>query len=503
MTDPGGAVESGAAIAVRLGSGPVLAYLWGMHDAHTPDVVRGSILVVDDEPKITASVCAALRRSGHRCAEAFDADSALALFDQHGADLVITDRRMPGRDGTWLLGQLLQRDPELPVVLLTAYGDVRSAVDAMKRGAFDYLTKPFDLDDVRASVGRALELRRLRSENRDLRRQLATERSGQLIADSPQMESVLTLVDRAARSRATVLIQGASGTGKEVIARRCHAMSPRAAGPFVAVNCKAFGTGVLESELFGHEKGAFTGAERARAGCFERADGGTLFLDEIGDVDGAFQAKLLRVLQEGEVLRVGGSKPIAVDVRVLAATHRDLRSAVADGDFREDLYYRLAVIPVRVPALVERPEDVAPLAEHFLGRSAPDEPELRLSAGALEALRAHRWPGNVRELQNVIERAVVLRGATEVIEADDLLLDPSPRGAPADGGAETRLDPQETLQSALDAAARSHIERALERHGGRRTDAARALGIDRTTLFRWIKRLGIAGPRSGGQPSLE
>ncbi|MEO1084963.1 MAG: sigma-54 dependent transcriptional regulator, partial [Acidobacteriota bacterium] len=243
---------------------------------------QASILIVDDEPKMAASISAALRRRGHRCAEALTAAAALELFDDHGADLVITDRRMPGHDGSWLLDQLRDRDPELPVIMITAFGDVRSAVEAMKRGAFDYITKPFDLDELRASVDRALEVRRLRTENRNLRRQLAG-RGSEVIASSPAMRRVLDLVDRAAASRATVLIQGQSGTGKEVVARRCHALSPRASGPFVAVNCKAFGAGVLESELFGHEKGAFTGADRARAGCFERADGGTLFLDEIGE----------------------------------------------------------------------------------------------------------------------------------------------------------------------------------------------------------------------------
>ncbi|MEM8995885.1 MAG: sigma-54 dependent transcriptional regulator [Acidobacteriota bacterium] len=471
-----------------------------MHDAKGPDSPpaprpdaepvpgansgpRAHILVVDDEPKMAASICAALRRRGHRCAEALNAAAAVEHFETHGADVVITDRRMPGHGGEWLLDRLRERDPELPIIMVTAFGDVRSAVEVMKRGAFDYITKPFDLDEMRASVDRALEMRRLRIENRDLRRQLA-DRGSDLIASSPAMRRVLDLVDRAAGSRATVLIQGESGTGKEVVARRCHASSPRSSRPFVAVNCKAFGAGVLESELFGHEKGAFTGADRARAGCFERADGGTLFLDEIGEVDVEFQAKLLRVLQEGEVQRVGGAEPLRVDVRVLAATNRDLRSAIADGSFREDLYYRLAVIPVHLPALAERVDDIEPLAAHFLARSV-DDPSVRLTSGAVEALRRHPWPGNVRELHNVIERAVVLRSGAE-ITADDLLLD-------AGGSGESSERDGETLQGALDRAARAHIERALTRNGGRRADAAADLGVDRTTLFRWMKRLGVDG----------
>ncbi|MCG8457356.1 MAG: sigma-54 dependent transcriptional regulator, partial [Holophagales bacterium] len=305
-----------------------------------PDAARAvpqaRVLVVDDELKMAEAITTFLRRRGHACVVATSAEEALELFDAHGADVVVTDRRMPGMDGVALLGSLLEREPGLPVILVTAYGDVPSAVEAMRRGAFDYLTKPFDLEDLRGRVDRALELRRLERENRELRRQLADQRAGSLVAGSTAMVRVLERVDRAAASAATVLLTGESGTGKEVIARRVHFGSPRAAEAFVAVNCKAFSPGVIESELFGHEKGAFTGAESRRRGCFERADGGTLFLDEIGEVDLGFQAKLLRVLQEGEVQPVGGAEPLAVDVRVVAATNRDLAAAIVAGRFRED-----------------------------------------------------------------------------------------------------------------------------------------------------------------------
>ena len=443
---------------------------------------QGRVLIVDDEAKMAEAMAKALRRSGYACAVATDGEQALELFREQGADVVISDRRMPRMDGDALLRRLLELQADLPVILVTAFGDVRSAVAAMQQGAFDYLTKPFDLDELRHLVARALELRRLQTENSRLRRELADRRAGGLVAESPAMVKVLELVDRAASSQATVLIQGESGTGKEVIARRVHFASPRASGPFVAINCKAFAPGVLESELFGHEKGAFTGAEGRRLGCFERASGGTLFLDEIGDIDVGFQAKLLRVLQEGEVQRVGGDTPAAVDVRVVAATHQDLRTAIRDGRFREDLFYRLNVIPVRIAPLRERPEDILPLARAFLKRCARDTPSLTYSADAEAALMNHPWPGNVRELENAVERAVVLARGPE-IGVEELLLD--------EPGESVETPNRGTLQDCLDQAATQRIRRALEHHQGRRSDAAAELGIDRTTLFRWMKRLGF------------
>ncbi|MEM9552716.1 MAG: sigma-54 dependent transcriptional regulator [Acidobacteriota bacterium] len=444
----------------------------------------GRILIVDDEPRMAEAVATALRRSGHACRVATRGDDALALFAHHGADVVITDRRMPGLDGLELMRRLLAQAPELPVLLITAYADVRSAVEAMRDGAFDYLAKPFDNDELRALVARALELGRLRRENRALRR-VAAERVA-LVAESAAMRQVLELVDRAADSRASVLVTGETGTGKERIARRLHRGSDRADSPFVAVNCRAFAPGVLESELFGHEKGAFTGAATQRIGCFERADGGTLFLDEIGDVEPDFQAKLLRVLQEGELLRVGGAESVRVDVRIVAATHRDLKAEIAAGRFRDDLFYRLAVLPVHLPPLRVRRDDILPLARHFLQRHGSGR---RLAPAAEEVLLAHAWPGNVRELENTIERAMVL-ARCDAIEVHDLWLD-QPTEPDEDASTVQSHEGNGTLQETLDRAAAVRIRAALAAHDGRRAAAAAELGVDRSTLFRMMKRLAI------------
>ena len=447
--------------------------------------MKPRVLIVDDEPRMGISLATALGRSGYSCRPVTSGAEALRIFDREGADLVISDRRMPGMDGFELMRTLKERAPELPVILITAYGDVRSAVAAMRAGAFDYLTKPFDNDELRGLVARALELRRLRRENRRLRREVGDRFASGMVAESPAMRAVLELVDRAAAATAAVLIQGESGTGKEVIAKRLHYGSDRLGRPFVAINCKAFAPGVLESELFGHEKGAFTGAVAQRPGCFERADGGTLFLDEIGEMEPEFQVKLLRAVQEGEVLRVGGSEPRPVDVRIIAATHRDLRSAIAEGRFREDLFYRLNVIPVLLPPLRERRDDILPLARHFLRRTLEQGGRrMELSDAARERLLGHPWPGNVRELENAIERATIL-GRGEAIEPEDLLLESSGAGS---------VDPAlatGTLQECLDACAAERVRAALAASGGRRADAARELGIDRTTLFRLMKRLGL------------
>jgi DNA-binding NtrC family response regulator len=355
----------------------------------------------------------------------------------------------------------------------------------MREGAFDYVTKPFDNDELRALVARALALTRLERENRYLRQEVSSRYAPEsVVAESPRTQELFALIRRVAPSRSTVLIQGESGTGKELAARLLHYWSERVGQPFVAVNCKAFAEGVLESELFGHEKGAFTGAVGARPGCFERASGGTLFLDEIGEIGADFQAKLLRVLQEGEVLPVGAARARAVDVRVVAATNRALREAVGEGRFREDLYFRLNVIPLQLPPLRERVEDVLPLAAHFLARHAAEAGRrLALSAEAERALAAHAWPGNVRELENAIERAVVLARGAE-ITPEDLLLEQSTETSTAADG---------TLQAALDQAAALRIRAALKAANGQRAEAARALGIERTTLYRMMKRLGVSG----------
>jgi two-component system NtrC family response regulator len=423
--------------------------------------MKPRILVVDDEERMASVIAMALGRAGYDCETCSSGEAALAAVEAHGADVVVTDWRMPGMDGIELLRRLHQKRPALPVILITAHGSVPSAVAAMREGAFDYLTKPFDNDELRALVGRALDLTRLERENRYLKQEVASRYAPDaMVAESPRSQELLELVRRVAPSKATVLIQGESGTGKELVARLLHYWSDRVGQPFVAVNCKAFAEGVLESELFGHEKGAFTGAATARAGCFERAQGGTLFLDEIGEISLDFQAKLLRVLQEGEVLRVGGTQARKVDVRVVAATNRVLRDEVQAGRFRDDLFFRLNVIPVQLAPLRERREDVLPLVQHFLDRhAAGGGRRLTLSPEAERAIVEHAWPGNVRELENVMERAVVLaRG--DAITPEDLLLEqtlaPSSVARPA-------VDTSGTLQECLDRAAEARIRASARR----------------------------------------
>ncbi|MBI1815302.1 MAG: sigma-54-dependent Fis family transcriptional regulator [Deltaproteobacteria bacterium] len=446
--------------------------------------MKPRILIVDDETRMATVIAMALGRAGYECETCSDGAAALKALEARPADLVVTDWKMPQMDGIELLRQLHARQPALPVILVTAHGSVPSAVAAMRDGAFDYVTKPFDNDELRAIVARALDLTRLERENRYLRQEVASRYApAAMVAESSRSKDVLDLVRRVAPSRATVLIQGESGTGKELIARLLHYWSDRVGRPFVPVNCKAFAEGVLESELFGHEKGAFTGAAAARIGCFERATGGTLFLDEIGETAPDFQAKLLRVLQDGEVLPVGGTQPRTIDVRVVAATNRVLRDEIAAGRFREDLYFRLNVIPIQLAPLRERREDILPLARHFLDRHAAEAGRaLTLASESEETLNTHPWPGNVRELENAIERAVVL-ARTEVITPEDLLLEH--RGGPAES---TR---DGSLHHALDHTAAARIRAALNSANGQRNEAARALGIDRTTLYRMMKRFGL------------
>jgi len=446
--------------------------------------MKPRVLVVDDEVRMADVVAMALSRGGFDCETCGSGEAALAALAERPVDVIVSDRKMPGMDGLELLARVHQGWPELPVILLTAYGDVPSAVQAMQAGAFDYVTKPFDNDELRALVARACDMRRLERENRWLRQEVAGRYGPEaIVAESPQSRAVLELVRRAAPSRASVLIQGESGTGKELVARLLHYWSERVGKPFVPVNCKAFAEGVLESELFGHEKGAFTGAIAGRAGCFERASGGTLFLDEIGEVSVDFQAKLLRVLQDGEVLRVGGVAPRAVDVRIVAATNRVLREEIAAGRFREDLFFRLNVIPVHLAPLRERREDILPVAQLFLTRHADEAGrQLTFSSEAEAALRAHGWPGNVRELENAIERAVVLsRG--DCIGPEDLLLEQERDSAASEDSG--------TLQAALDRAAAERVRLALQQADGNRGEAARRLAIERTTLYRMMKRFGI------------
>ena len=448
--------------------------------------MKPRIAVLDDEPRMADIVAMVLRREGYEVTPFVDPHAALAALEKRPFDLLITDLRMPGLDGLGVLRRARVLEPELPIILITAHATIPTAIDAMRAGAFDYVEKPFDNTELKTLVKRALEVTRLARENRYLRAELASRHAVEgWVAESAALREVADLVRRAARSPSTVLVTGESGTGKELVARALHYHSDRVGRPFVAANCKAFAEGVFESELFGHEKGAFTGADRARPGLFERASGGTLFLDEIAEIGPDLQAKLLRVLQERRLRRVGGGEELAVDVRVVAATNRDLPAEVAAGRFREDLYFRLAVIPMHLPPLRERRDDVLPLARHFLARwNAELGREVRGWSDEVEAwLTAHRWPGNVRELENALERGVVLcRG--ERLELDDLMVE-ADSGAAASGPG--------GLQEFLDAAAADRIRRALAESGGVRAQAARQLGIDRTTLYRLMRKLEIRG----------
>jgi DNA-binding NtrC family response regulator len=447
------------------------------------------IAVLDDEARLVAILEMVLRRAGHEVEGFSSPETALAALGDRRFDLLLTDLKMPGLDGLAVVERVRSADADIPVVVMTAHATIATAVAALRLGAFDYVEKPFDNDALLAVVARALDHSRLARENRYLRAELASRHgSAAIVAESPALLRVLDLVRRAARSDATVLVTGESGTGKELIARAVHVQSDRVGGPFVAVNCKALATGVLESELFGHERGAFTGAEKARAGLFERAERGTLFLDEIGETEPDFQAKLLRVLQEKRVTRVGASEERSLDFRVVAASNRDLKGEVEAGRFREDLYFRLAVIPIHLPPLRERPEDVLALARHFFVRAAAERrPPLEGFSPEVEAfLQGHRWPGNARELENTIERGVALAHGPR-IELADLLIDASaePPGAPAREAAPA------SLAAWLDQRADERIREVLAASGGSRAEAARRLGVDRTTLWRWMQRLGI------------
>jgi len=457
------------------------------------------ILVVDDEPSIRFSLAELLDGAGHEVREAPHAPAALALLDDSPADLVISDLTMPAMDGLQLLDEVRSRHPGSLFVLMTAHGDERTAVRALKHGAYDYVPKPFDNEEIRALVRRAREVLALRAENARLRQELAGELHG-LIGESAAIRDVARIVRRAAPTDATVLITGESGTGKEVVARALHAESRRRSGPFVALNCSALPGELVESELFGHLKGAFTGADRDREGMFEAADGGTLFLDEIGDLALPAQAKLLRALEERQITRVGATRPTAVDVRVVAATHRPLERLAVEGGFREDLLYRLKVITLHLPPVRERREDVPAIALHFLGEMAARHrlPVRGLSDGARRALLAYDWPGNVRELRNAVERAVVMAEGEE-IEAADLPAQVTASAAPLGpvDAALADLPFAEARERALDAFDRAYLQAALERHGGNVSATARALDMHRQSLQKKLRQLGLAREAPG------
>jgi two-component system NtrC family response regulator len=445
------------------------------------------ILVVDDEPAQLELVTGFLRRQGFEVAEAAGGRAAVARFRQEPFDLVLTDQRMPDLSGLDVLEAVRAASPETAVVIMTAYGTIESAVSAVKAGAADYLAKPLNLDELLHRIHQIQDRRRLLSENRELRAALAERhRVEGIIGESGAMQEVLSVVRRVAPSDATVLIRGESGTGKELIAKALHYASPRAAGALVKVNCAALAESLLEAELFGHEKGAFTGAVAARKGRFELADGGSLFLDEIGDLPPHLQVKLLRVLQEREFERVGSSRPIRVDVRLLAATHRNLEALVREGRFRDDLYYRINVVTIQLPPLRERREDLPPLIDHFLRAFAKKNGKsIRgLTREAREALLRYDYPGNVRELENLVERAVVLT-RDDVIGLSDLPLTLEAQAAEPEGGA--------GLVAAVEGMERRMIRDALLKADGTQTRAAELLGISERVLRYKLKKYGLSG----------
>ena len=443
------------------------------------------ILVVDDEATQRELVSGYLKKHGYEVMVAPDGERALELFRREPAELILTDQRMPNVSGLDLLKAARAINPEIYVIVMTAYGNVGSAVEAMQAGAADYLTKPLQLEELLHKVERVCERHRLYVENRELREELQDRhRIEGIIGESGQMLEVTSLVRRVAPSEATVLIRGESGTGKELIAQAIHYASPRAAKPLIRVNCAALPENLLESELFGHEKGSFTGAVATRKGRFESADGGTLFLDEIGDLPLHLQAKLLRVLQEKEFERVGSSHPLKVDVRVLSATHRDLERLMTSGQFREDLYYRLNVVTIVLPPLRERRQDLPALMDYFLRRfAAKNGKTIRgFSHKAREALLRYDYPGNVRELENLIERAVVLT-RDDVIDRGDLPLTLEE--------SEIRDDKEPHLLAAVEGLERRMIKDALARAGGIQTRAAELLGITERALRYKLAKYGL------------
>jgi two-component system NtrC family response regulator len=442
--------------------------------------MAGRILFIDDDRAGREVALFNLRKAGYEVVAASDGQEGLAAFSPERFDLVVTDVKMPGISGIDVLRRVRSQAPDVPVLVITAFGNVETAVEAMKEGAYDFIGKPFHRDQLLLSVGKAFERRRLAAEVHDLRiRASGVER--EIVGASPAMKQVLSIADRVAGSDATILITGESGTGKEVVARRIHVRSRRAEGPFVTVNCAAIPGELMESELFGHARGAFTGAVRDRAGRFRQAAGGTIFLDEVGEIPLQLQAKLLRVLQERSVDVVGGDHPIPVDVRIAAATNRDLPEKVREGTFREDLFYRLNVVEIRVPPLRERPEDIPPLVEHFMGEASAGR-DVAVPPAVMEELKSRPWPGNVRELKNACERMAILCGGNEV-SIEDL-----PPSAPRAGEEWPPLPPEGLSLVDLE---KRVIERALRLKGGNITHAAAYLRVPRHILVYRIEKHGI------------
>ncbi|MDE3181395.1 MAG: sigma-54-dependent Fis family transcriptional regulator [Acidobacteriota bacterium] len=449
-----------------------------------------AILIVEDEAKMRRLLELSLAADGYAMRQASDAEAGLKLLRQDQIDLVITDLKLPGMDGLEFLAAVKRFDAHMPVVVMTAFGTIETAVEAMKAGASDYILKPFSLEEIKLIVKKELNLRRLQEENRSLREELGKRYEFKnIIARSAKMQEVLAVVERVAPGNATVLLGGESGVGKDMIARAIHQHSRRSSGPWVKINCAAIPENLLESELFGYERGAFTGAIASKPGKFELADKGTIFLDEIGDVPPSIQVKLLRVLQEREFERLGGTKTLKVDVRLVAATNRDLRAALEQGAFREDLYYRLNVVPINIPPLREHKEDIPDLVRHFLTRYANEAGKeiTSVTPEAMKLLLDFHWPGNVRELENIIERAVALSDGPQ-LGAGDIRLDLSPSRPSATGASDAFLPPGTTLEQYED----EIIREALRRANGNKSQAARLLGLSRNTLRYRLTKIGVA-----------
>lgn len=449
----------------------------------------GRVLVVDDHRQARESMADILRRVGHDVSCCSSAAEALQVVETKAFDCIVTDLQMPGMTGIEFIVQLERRKYGAQIVMVTAHASVASAVEAMRHGAFDYIEKPFDVDQLESLVGKAIRNGRLLDETIRHEAAAPADVAPVMVGGSPAMQNLRDKIARLAPTPETVLIHGESGTGKELVAKTIHAMSRRASGPMVSLNCPVLSAQLMESELFGHERGAFTGAEASRTGRFEMAHGGSILLDEVTEIDLNLQAKLLRVLQERSFERVGSSKTIEVDVRVLATTNRDLKREVAEGRFREDLYYRLAVVPVEVPPLRDRREDVPALIEHFVRRCAErlDRQPIELDAAALELLVRYHWPGNVRELENVVTRASVLQGETPLTAKELrrwLLADPSASRSADEDEVPVGLSLQEME--------RKLIEATLEHYGGHRIKTAEALGIGVRTLTTKLRQYGYA-----------
>lgn len=451
-----------------------------------------NILIVEDEPRMRRLLEISLSEDGHSVHTSADAESGLLHLRKASVDLVVTDLKLPGMNGLEFLQEGKRLNPALPFIVMTAYGSVETAVDAMKAGASDYVLKPFTMAEMKLVINKELDVQQVRDENMRLKEALGKRYHFQnIVGRSKKMQEVLALVERVAPTNSTVLIGGESGVGKDLIARAIHQNSRRASGPFIKINSTAIPDTLFESELFGFERGAFTGALASKPGKFELADKGTLFLDEIGDVPAPIQVKLLRVLQEREFERLGGTKTLKVDIRMIAATNRDLRAALEEGTFREDLYYRLNVVPIDIPPLREHKEDIPELVNHFLVRFAADsEKEIEgITPAAVSALMEYHWPGNIRQLENSVERAVAL-SVGRIIDEKDIHLDTrqSQAGAVASASVSQFLPEGMTLEQWED----NMIKEALRRANGNKSQAARLLGLSRNALRYRLGKLGVA-----------